>query len=81
MLLSARECAETMNQLCRLKVKVTLQGHGIMWWCFSCPSDCSLVSFDRGASYFAQCLENRLFGFKRLYDVTLRCVDDKYLFV
>ena len=30
--LSVRWCAELMAQLCRLKVKVTLQGHGIYPW-------------------------------------------------
>ena len=26
------ECTEQMTQLCKLKVKVTLQGHGILRW-------------------------------------------------
>ena len=32
MFLSLRRCAELMTQLCRLKVKVTLKGHGIYLW-------------------------------------------------
>ena len=36
MFLSVRWCAEQMTQLCRFKVKVTLQGHGIYLWML-CP--------------------------------------------
>ena len=36
MLLIVIQCAEFMTQLCRVKVKVTLQGHGIYPW-LSCP--------------------------------------------
>ena len=32
MFLSVSWCAEPMTQLCKLKVKVTLQGHGFLQW-------------------------------------------------
>ena len=43
MFLSMSWCAEPMTQLCKLKVKVTLQGHGILWRGYGCPSDFCLV--------------------------------------
>ena len=47
MFLSMSSCAESMTQLCQLKVKVTLQGHWILQGGggrgYDCPSDCCLV--------------------------------------
>ena len=52
MFLSVRRCAESLTQLCRLKVKVTIQGHGIYPWI--CVRSISPERFERFSLNFTQ---------------------------